>query len=344
MSKSLSFITLLVLMLLVSCKPGVPNKYIQPGKMEDILYDYHLAEGLTARSNSLNDSATNLTLRAYQLAILEKYKVSEAQFDSSMVYYMRHTERFHTIYENLETRMNKELVALGGAGKDMYDDNLSANGDTVNIWTEERSFVFTPTIPFNQKSFYIKADTTFHKGDVLSLNLDAQFIYQDGTRNGNVMLAVRFANDSVAYQMTHISSSSKYTLQVRDYKRLGIKEIRGFFFLSNSAYMQQSSTTLQILFIQNVRLIRMHEQERSINNAIRKDSIRIDTTQSIQPQNVPTPRVSTPVGVDKNTNISTPVRRPIRRIAPINNAIRRENDFSPIQHRPIRRIEPIKNN
>lgn len=26
---------------LVSCKPSVPSKYLSPGEMEDILYDYH---------------------------------------------------------------------------------------------------------------------------------------------------------------------------------------------------------------------------------------------------------------------------------------------------------------
>ena len=31
---------------IISCKPGIPRKYLQPNKMADIIYDYHIAEGI----------------------------------------------------------------------------------------------------------------------------------------------------------------------------------------------------------------------------------------------------------------------------------------------------------
>ena len=48
MRHSLTF--LLVLMLVVACKPTVPSEYIQPGDMEDILYDYHLALAMSRQT------------------------------------------------------------------------------------------------------------------------------------------------------------------------------------------------------------------------------------------------------------------------------------------------------
>ena len=54
MRHSLTF--LLVLMLVVACKPTVPSEYIQPGEMEDILYDYHLALAMS-RQKSVNDES-----------------------------------------------------------------------------------------------------------------------------------------------------------------------------------------------------------------------------------------------------------------------------------------------
>ena len=36
-------ICILLAFVLVSCKPTVPSTYIQPGEMEDLLYDYHVA-------------------------------------------------------------------------------------------------------------------------------------------------------------------------------------------------------------------------------------------------------------------------------------------------------------
>ena len=40
------FVALCAMLLLVSCKPGVPGDYLQPGKMADILYEFQLAQTL----------------------------------------------------------------------------------------------------------------------------------------------------------------------------------------------------------------------------------------------------------------------------------------------------------
>ena len=38
----------IVLILLSACKPGVPREFIQPGDMEDILYDYYVSQGMAS--------------------------------------------------------------------------------------------------------------------------------------------------------------------------------------------------------------------------------------------------------------------------------------------------------
>ena len=81
-------------LLLMGCAPSVPGKYIQPGEMEDILYDYHIAE---AMANDYESRRDTLLMRVYKAAVLKKHGYSEAEFDSSMVYYMRHADRLHHI-------------------------------------------------------------------------------------------------------------------------------------------------------------------------------------------------------------------------------------------------------
>ena len=61
---------LIVLMLLVACKPTVPSQYIQPDDMEDMLYDYHLAEAM-ARSEYGED--VDKKRNVYFLSLLKKY-------------------------------------------------------------------------------------------------------------------------------------------------------------------------------------------------------------------------------------------------------------------------------
>ena len=243
-----------------SCKPSLPNGVLSKGKMTDILYDYHLALAM-AHMDDNGDKGQSL---AYREAVLRKHDVTSAEFDSSMVYYMRHTELLEDVYKDLTDRYNNEITAMGGsasAGGEFA--NLSATGDTANVWNLATSMVFMPVKPFNSTSFDIKVDSTFHKGDRLMLDFDAQFIYQDGMRNGVAMLAVQFGNDSIAQRTIMIQSTQHYSVELSDADSLGIKSVKGYFMLMNgdNGTGVSSQTTLKLMFLEHIKLIRMHPQK-----------------------------------------------------------------------------------
>lgn len=240
-----------------SCKPSLPSGVLSKGKMTDILYDYHLALAM-AHMDDNGDKGQSL---AYREAVLRKHDVTSAEFDSSMVYYMRHTELLEDVYKDLTDRYNNEITAMGGSAKEGGEfANLSATGDTANVWNLATSMVFMPVKPFNSTSFNIKVDSTFHKGDRLMLDFDAQFIYQDGMRNGVAMLAVQFGNDSIAQRTIMIQSTQHYSVELSDDDSLGIKSVKGYFMLMNddNGTGVSSQTTLKLMFLEHIKLIRMH--------------------------------------------------------------------------------------
>lgn len=240
-----------------SCKPSLPSGVLSKGKMTDILYDYHLALAM-AHMDDNGDKGQSL---AYREAVLRKHDVTSAEFDSSMVYYMRHTELLEDVYKDLTDRYNNEITAMGGSAKEGGEfANLSATGDTANVWNLAASMVFMPVKPFNSTSFDIKVDSTFHKGDRLMLDFDAQFIYQDGMRNGVAMLAVQFGNDSIAQRTIMIQSTQHYSVELSDADSLGIKSVKGYFMLMNddNGTGVSSQTTLKLMFLEHIKLIRMH--------------------------------------------------------------------------------------
>ena len=243
-----------------SCKPSLPSGVLSKGKMTDILYDYHLALAM-AHMDDNGDKGQSL---AYREAVLRKHDVTSAEFDSSMVYYMRHTELLEDVYKDLTDRYNNEITAMGGSAKEGGEfANLSATGDTANVWNLAASMVFMPVQPFNSTSFDIKVDSTFHKGDRLMLDFDAQFIYQDGMRNGVAMLAVQFGNDSIAQRTIMIQSTQHYSVELSDADSLGIKSVKGYFMLMNddNGTGVSSQTTLKLMFLEHIKLIRMHPQK-----------------------------------------------------------------------------------
>lgn len=234
--------------MLAGCKDD--DAFIPAGEMEDILYDYHLADAMAAQA----EGGFEKNAIAYRAAVLKQHGVTQARFDTSMVYYMRHTDELHTIYQHISDRMEQEARSLGAE----VAGNASAAGDSANVWTGDKAIALLPDQPYNLYSFRLKTDTTFHKGDRLLLNFQSDFIFQDGMRDGITVLVAVLANDSVVQRTTHLSSSMPMTLQIDDNDSIGIREIKGCFMLSKNSDPNASATTLQLMSIHGIQLIRVH--------------------------------------------------------------------------------------
>ena len=110
-------------------------------------------------------------------------------------------------------------------------------------------------------------DTSFHKGDKLMLNFQAQFLFQEGMRDGVAMLAVTFKNDSVAYSNSRMSSSQSYSIQVEDRDSLGIKSVKGYFLLNVGDFSGAASyTTMKLMFVHHIKLVKLRMKPQPIGN------------------------------------------------------------------------------
>ena len=249
-------LVLFITVVLTGCKPGIPGRYLQMDEMVDILYDYHVADGMVQTNF---DSPDSVAMRAYRISILKNHGVTQADFDSSMIYYTRHTRLLQKVYDKIADRLDREAVERGGQ---VGFTNLTENADTTNVWKRSTAFVLSPYLATNRMSFEIKSDSSYHEGDLMVLDFDAQFLYQDGMRDALVVLAITYANDSVEYVNNSISTSSHYHMQIMNEGRLAIKSVRGFWMLSSDRAMPTSSaTTFKLFIVSNVRLVKMHVTE-----------------------------------------------------------------------------------
>ena len=139
MKRSVLLFLLSALLMVVGCKPSVPSEYIQPDDLENILYDYHVAEAMARNGNSM-DADYNQT--KYFLAVLEKHHVTEADFDSSLVYYYTHAERLKDIYSRVQARLVYDAKRLGASVGDInHYSQYNESGDTANIWRNETAML-----------------------------------------------------------------------------------------------------------------------------------------------------------------------------------------------------------
>ena len=251
------------------------------GEMEDILYDIYLSQNIVDEENRDRKMYDEITNRE---AIYRKYDITQAEWDSSYNYYCRHADKLHTIYENLSERIRTEVVELGG---DVSLDEATLSGDTINIWNSERNFILMQQMPYNLNQFTISGDSTFKAGDVLTLQFDSKFIFQEGSRNLVAVLTVTLSNDSVVTNTCHASSDGRFTVSFNDYKRLGIKAVKGYFVLLRNNN-EQISTAFHLASVENVRMILAHskeavEQPADTKPAAGNDSLKTDSVRNIKP-------------------------------------------------------------
>lgn len=257
-----NFVCLLLfatLLMVLSCKPQVPDEYLQPDELEDVLYDWHKAEAMAEMNTDENSSKYSLTY--YRQAVLKKHNITQAELDSSLVYYMRHANRLHKIYENLSKRLGDEALSLGASANDIsrYGDMASAK-DTSNLWTGVHSCALMPAAPYNVLSFSVEADSSYHKGDKIIFSFNSLVVGRDGIKEGVAVLAVQFDNDSIASNRVRISSDMNYSVSVSDSEMKGIKAIRGFITVLPYSDAERE-TPLGLMFIDDIKIIRMRAND-----------------------------------------------------------------------------------
>ena len=239
------FLLLVVAVCVASCKPTIPSRYIQPDQMENILYDYHVAQAYLDNEPGLS---TDYNRRYYKLAILKKHGVTEAE------------------YEHISDRLEAAAESLGADVNDLDSYGTVASADTANVWNRERNVLLLSHMPYNVLNYSINADTAFHKGDRMILSFDVQYIYKEGMRNAAAVMSVRFGNDSVASRNIFINSQSHYSMDISDYANRGIKSIGGFFYVDTQENMDVENNPLQLFFIRNIKLVRLHKKEQEVPN------------------------------------------------------------------------------
>ena len=265
---------LLLLILFAACDDH-PQNVLSRGKMEDVLYDYHIMQGIV---NDLPAEEREAKGQDYMNAVFEKHGITEAQFDSSIVYYNRHTKDLHKIYSNLKERytaVNEEIQLVNG-NNDMMAI-FSTGGDTTNLWNSAKLLTLRNKELLNKESFTIHADTSFRRRDQFILTLSPVFIKErreDYDINLHVGLSVLFASGKHIGTTRVINNDGTQQLTLQTSKDEDIKSITGFF------YYKGKKESRNLCLIDNISLIRMHEKEPEkveVADTVKTDTIATDT-------------------------------------------------------------------
>ena len=226
---------------LTACQVKRPKVVISDAKMENVLYDYHIAKAM-GEEVPYTDGYKRVL---YIESVFKKHGITQAEFDSSMVWFTRNPEVLTKIYEKVNARLKAErdvvnhLIAIR--------DNKpkeSLPGDSIDVWAWQRIYQLTGMPMDNKITFVLPSDTNFKDRDTLRWNVRFRF------HNG--------APDSL-------------------YAPVMAMEIRGYIY-----YPAAQAT--RTLLTDRISLMRYHATDTlsfAKNDSIQKDSVK---TEKIEPQ------------------------------------------------------------
>ncbi len=253
--------------MLVGCGKQIPGDIIQPAEMENILYDYHLSISMGANL-SYNEGYQK---EAYKNYLFGKHHVTSAEFDSSMVWYSRHTEELAAIYKNLGKRYRedkKQVQSLLAMRE--HKPDISQAGDTVDVWYDHKLYWLTEAPLANRVMFEIPTDSNFHEKD--AFRWTAEYIFLADRMQKAVMgFNVLYENDSVAGSVAEITTSGVQTLSIRPDSAYAIKSLNGFIYYTDSDTLDTVSPGV---LINHLSLMRYHAPKDTI--AFAADSLAVE--------------------------------------------------------------------
>ena len=271
---------LLFLLLIVSCKPALPPDVLTESELESVLYDFHIAQGIVETQPSVG-GYQNMEARRYELhqAVFRKHGITQAQFDTTMVFYCSDLERLNRVYRHLAIRMEREAEALGAAtaSPDTYA-RLSAEGDTANVWAGKLIFALRNRLQENLQTWQQPCDSTWLPGDDIlwrfspSLYAKAESYYFFAT------IVVTYTNDSIRARTQTGTSRSVSEIRINDKEGWTPRSISGYFYMP----VENDPQLSKLIIISNPSLIRFHKSEAWRNEKAGKglvaDSLSNDST------------------------------------------------------------------
>ena len=132
----------------------VPSYVIQPDDMAEVLADMRMADAvITVHPSQYAQPSKKMAIKD---AIFEKHGITSEQFDTSLVWYGRNTERFSDVndltIEILEQRMKEANVLAAGQMA------MTVAGDSVDLWNGYPYYVINDKLPTHYLSFSYETD------------------------------------------------------------------------------------------------------------------------------------------------------------------------------------------
>lgn len=242
---------ILSILIMASCHRH-PDYVIGEKEMEDLLVDIHKAEAvIESNYNIYNNNATKKKLRE---AVFLRHGVTQEQFDTTLVWYGHHIDKYMEIYDRVAERLRAENEEAKKLLAEENSQTMTQPGDSVDVWKQKRFHLFDSRLPSNLLTFDIATDENFRIRDYFELRFKVLMLPELNVKP-QVYMAVRHANNDLAYNWVDVEKEGWCTLSVQADSAKSISRVFGYIVLPMQLVPGK-------MYVDSLSLIRRHYNDR----------------------------------------------------------------------------------
>lgn len=243
------FLSIVVSVGLLGCD-SQPDGGISKNKMVELMTDMHKAEAvIDMNSAQYKDDSLKKAMRQ---SVLMKHGVTQAQFDTTLVWYGHHAKQYDELYDEIVARLEDESRELSNVKSPVMREGMPqvkrypSAGDSADIWSKRRVWTISNEgINDNTIRFDFATQSDNQNGDRYQLS----FKFTNSSNNDiEVYLGADYYDGTLSYihRLSGLEGVNRYVLQGDSTKK--IKRVYG--------YIKANPGDGDVCFIDSLQLLR----------------------------------------------------------------------------------------
>jgi hypothetical protein len=181
-------------------------------------------------------------------AVFAKHHITQAEYDSSLVWYGENMDLYMRIYKLVLKDINEHIASMGDIKPNPLSGEVSAR-DSIDIWIYNRSFTFETGRIFNALTFDIEPQKPYSSGSSYVLGLSVWGVSPNLKHKPKIRLYAMHS-DTIISVNKDITEDGYYETVLRTVATKQVKRVYGYIL------MNDADASYHHIYIDDIRLMK----------------------------------------------------------------------------------------
>jgi uncharacterized protein (UPF0248 family) len=203
-------------------------------------------------------------------AVFAKHHITQAEYDSSLVWYGENMGLYMRIYKLVLKDINEKIALLGDIKPNPLSGDVSAK-DSIDIWIYNRNFTFNPERVFNTLAFDIEPQKPYSSGSSYVFGVSVWGISPNLKHKPKIRINAVHA-DTVISVHKDITGDGYYETILKTVATKQVKRVYGYIIMNDDA------TPYHRIYVDDIRLMKYNYGSKALP-APQTDSLALQPSQ-----------------------------------------------------------------